>query len=458
VLAARDDLTALERVWARKPAGSAVVTAKGERFDGGRSILCSPLLYGFAPREVRADLPSEEWIRDAFLAFVRGDLASSGTRPRPAELRPEIAEEGIAELGELDDYLAMRLEEAAAIGREARRVGDGDLASAVFSVISHPALASARSQLEQSAFMAAARGTIAARERLQFMLRGCPFKDQNPLRTLAASPWPDAGELVFLMGLHALARAVEEVYAPGAEFVVLADGEIYAETFGVAREDAVAYRGRLQELRAALGLQETISVIDLVALVDDLRAASGTGFDVVTELVRDAITGFCGRGDRLGDAFEVLTRGMQWQLAADKLAVDNSLADVWDVLAAPRGDAVAPRLRPVWREVRRRAQHAAIKYAAVNLALRHFDVIAGTFPGAIRAALRPKPGRLTVRTYGAYPWNAVAVRTPGATTGREFESVPLYKLGGRGPLRQVRLRGHDAGSVMWLERVSEDRG
>lgn len=453
-----DERSKIERAWEAAPAGCAMSRTRTERFDARSSLLYSPVVYEHRKLVVEDDEFDDDWIRNAFLSFVRAEFGKGAARLPPDAIVPEIV--GRSSIG--PQVLSAYVDACEALiyadpVRALQHESSGDMVEDVFKVITHPLLGHKDNQqnLDWEEFRQTVEAQVERKERLLFVVPACPFKDQNPLRTLSGPAFPDAGDVAFLASLHTLALALYQVHPFGADWVVLADGELYAELFGVEREEARAYRERLRAFRNELNMQGTVSILDLREVIDSFRGAvGGERFDNGLERVRGALREWVDATDAVGDAFRVLVDGMRWNLASRDLLDPYPPETIWDLLTAESSDSLDAALGGCWEELHQRAVCAAIEYAAVNLMLRRFDLLNATFPGSMRATVHPKSGQLAIRAHGsAYPWNAVAFRREGADPHNAIESHPAYALAREGRLNGVYLEGYSVETPIYFERA-----
>ena len=72
-------------------------------------------------------------------------------------------------------------------------------------------------------------------ETIEFVFPAFPFKSPSNRKVLG--PLPDLGEEILLRRLDALARAIQEDYAPGAVIRVVSDGVVYGRTSYITESD-----------------------------------------------------------------------------------------------------------------------------------------------------------------------------------------------------------------------------
>ena len=101
---------------------------------------------------------------------------------------------------------------------------------------------------------------------VELVFLGFPFKCHNPTETVRRLP--DLGELAFLIRLLDIDATVKQIYPPGVNFTVLAEGNVYKDLFGASDEEVERYQERLKEFIAGLNAKETISLVDLKDVYD----------------------------------------------------------------------------------------------------------------------------------------------------------------------------------------------
>jgi pyoverdine/dityrosine biosynthesis protein Dit1 len=105
---------------------------------------------------------------------------------------------------------------------------------------------------------------------IQMILPAFPAKSPNTQKVLGTLP--DLGEEIALTFLQSLCDDIRQVYAPGAQLIICADGRIFADLVQVSDADVSAYNDVLKELITRLGTRD-LSVVNL----EDLLAT--TSFD-----------------------------------------------------------------------------------------------------------------------------------------------------------------------------------
>jgi pyoverdine/dityrosine biosynthesis protein Dit1 len=87
---------------------------------------------------------------------------------------------------------------------------------------------------------------LLAHQKITFILPGFAAKSANREKTLG--PLPDLGERLALKRLHELCKKISEIYSPGAELIICADGHVFNDLVGVSEKDLKSYSDYLRQL------------------------------------------------------------------------------------------------------------------------------------------------------------------------------------------------------------------
>ncbi|MBP2472553.1 pyoverdine/dityrosine biosynthesis protein Dit1 [Crossiella equi] len=241
----------------------------------------------------------------------------------------------------------------------------------------------------------AMRTTVAAGERIRFVLPAFPMKSPNPAKVLG--PLPDTAEELALRFLASLCERITEVYPPGAEILICADGRVFSDLIGVPDADVTAYRHALQSLVERVGhghlAQFTLDEVYTGAGHDEMRRVLAAGYGQDRESLRAEV--------RANPAALRLYRGITRFLVEDRLTPDYP------------GTKAA-----LQRDCRDRA------YEVISRSKAWGDLLGELFPTAVRLSIHPqacsadKIGILLADTPDTWltPWHSVAVETGGRFT------------------------------------------
>lgn len=432
--------TSFESVFSDAPAGHAVICRRSPAFDYYSGLQHSPHRYSVQPAQAATDeLPTEAWVWDAFMQFVRGEFGQARI-PRPAPPRPLIvpgppADEDRVMLEYLDSCEENLVYHgvAAAIAREA---GDS-VRQGLYAMITHPVLGNPANvrNVDYDALSGSIEALLEHKQRLQFVMPSFPFKDQNMFRCIGPASHVDLGEAALLARLHTLSMAMYQVHPYGVDWVILSDGLAYSEILRVEESDCRAYFENLRACRDVLDIGGSVHILDLRSLTQKIVSESGNPniFDQTAAHISRALrSGLEARSDIQG-AFAILRHGMKRNMSWKDVSSDFEWEVWWDVLQALDPADVDLSARDVALEVHNLATTAAFDYAAFNLALRFHNAISRILPSTVRATVHPKPGQVAVPKLGSeYPWNGMALIRGDSVSVDSVEVAPLYSLGSEG--------------------------
>lgn len=425
-----DRRSKLERVWEELPPGHGLGHHRTKMFDDVSGITFSPVEYEVRALGPKGSSPNGAWISAALADFVRGEFGNSipqrhtdldspeiDTLPAEPDIASRYIEQCEAELVFGDAIQAVHAARAR------------DPVDVMYEILCHDTIGNAatRKYYDEATLKGELRQRFEARERLQLVFLGFPFKDQNPFRTEAPADCPDLGEIAFLIRLHALAISLYTVHPYGVDWIIVTDGDVYEPILGYPYGSAKRYANRLREIRYDLNIQGSISFIPLSDLLSryggDGEAEAGIG-DIYDALKADDSPE--GR-----QALSTLARGLLWNYASRQATDALSRQGAWQLLNGiePQTSQIELSLR---QELTAKANDASLQYAAVNLFLKQESVIRRFFPQALRATVHPKPGQIALPQLGSvFPWNGVGVLTSGS--GRvDIGVTPLHALRRRG--------------------------
>lgn len=250
---------------------------------------------------------------------------------------------------------------------------------------------------------------------IQLLLPAMPFKDQCAFRTDAPPDHVDLGEIAFLVRMHCLALAINQMHRFDCECVIISDGTVYAPIFGVGRLDAVRYLEHLRSARDRLNLAKSIHIVDLADLVrhdDEHRRALGypTHRAIVNKIKRE-IKARLSTDDAAAAAVRTLSFGMRWNLNTRRYleAGEVEPGDLWNWLRERPSARRTERPTVLPGALSEAADEAALRYSAFNLAISYTGLLARYFPDAVRLTSHAKSGQVAAPRLGTvYPWNGVA--------------------------------------------------
>lgn len=443
--------TKLERYWAQCSGLVSLRRPRVVRFDPNACATYAPTVYEATTAEIRTDLPTDEWIAEALHAFIRTEFSEERQRhPEPDFTSPEITEIEVSDsiLHALARQVDSEIEE---ISRNFPSAGDvgrpEDLARQIYDLLCHPQVGSRVNlrHVDEAEFVASVTPKIEAQERLLLVLLGFPFKDQNRLRVNDEADQPDLGEISLLLRLYRAIQAIYQLHPYGADILVLTDGELYQEIFGVSAASVARYAEVLKAYRSNLNLQGAVSFIPLSSLVERASVPlhdepQPVGAKAVQQFIRERLQALVISNASLRVPVDHLIAGMKWNHESRKLLKDLTQKEAWEILAGAK-EEVSPSLAGRWVDLHQRASESAISYASANLMLRWLDLVRAYFPDAVRCTIHAKPGQICLtKASAAFPWNGVAWTLDWPTSIDDFEVRPWFALNQLGPLRKVTVR------------------
>lgn len=440
--------TVFEEGWANCPPGASVHQKRLQRFDRNNGIFYAPVLFDYVTIKTPDLSVQREWVSASLKQFVKGEFGESAADGQPFPSTPECRDR-VASGDEPYEYLEhceRSLVYSGYLDKLLSRV-PANMVSQIYAIIcdEHLGHKKNRRYLTEDIFRSQIEPLLREHKRLTFVFSAFPFKDQNPFRTECPPEQPDLAELALLIRLHTLSLVLWQVHPQGADWVLVCDGNAYAEIFGVSTRSVEQYRQTLVKWRNRLNLQGSVSIIDLTDLAARINGgplgSKPTGpFEQVQAAIFQALIEISNEGDaNVRQALSVLQRGMTWNLNLRDYLNHLTPEELWYVAKAiPRNDE-ATQVKRVRQEVHERAWQAAIRYAAFNLTLRHFNAFNSVLPSTLRATIHPKESQLAVPSLGnVFPWNGVAVYR-GGNNGMSVEVAALSDL--RGPHHRSALPG-----------------
>lgn len=421
------------------------------RFDPTATMTYSPMQYIGVPWELELAAPSDEWTVEALDGFVRSEFPAKPRQTLRPPAMPVIATSHYLPDGFLEAFLRDS-EDAFSIAWGNQATSPLEMATGIYDLLCDKRIGSSRNRDHNpaDAVIESLAPVIEQESRLLFILPGFPFKDQNLFRVPYEASEPDLADLSFMIRLHRLTQAIYQIHPFGADVLVLTDGSLYAEIFGVALSDADLYGRRMLSYRNQLNLQGTVSFFPLL----DLIARTTDGGSAFWNLV-DQLEGTLRRvsAERsLRPLFDSLSFGMRRNMQTRQRLEELSFSDSWSLIWGEDARLQSTQLT-IRRDLDRLVERATLRYAAVNLALKSTRLIERSFPGALRGTVHAKPGQFALAgTGGAYAWNGVAGAKDQIPRTIDDVSVKSYSELGQGHAVVDRYMFRDGHPAFFLER------
>lgn len=407
----------IERLWADYGGPFSIHQRRTICYGPQSGVSYSPVNYCLAPFKIPDFEFDQKWIKRSFCSFVREEFGIK-TAAVAAALNEWPKKEPIDVIvpwGELERIVSNSEWISRSKIKPPRNYSAETLAESMYDILCQDEFGSAKNSKnnDRDGFVSRVRDAIERKERMRIVLPGFPFKDQNVLRVCAPASSPDLADVSFLMRLFNLAEAFYQVYPYGTDVIVLSDGQLYADIFGVSRADARLYLDKMREYRDRFNLQGCVSFLDMEELVFTAlgkerfcRWKESIGA-LIHKLINDEINeGDPDETDQFRKAFYSLKAGMKRNLATQHLRSQCGPAESRAMLY----DSGEPLVRrDVGRQIDERAADAAKEYAAINLILRATNIFELFFPNAIRGTVHAKEGQFSLMGRRARcSWNGVA--------------------------------------------------
>lgn len=446
----RSAYSKIERYWATVTRPQALERHRTSVFDVEACMSMAPMRYIGQPLTFRSELPDDDWIVATLTSFVRGEFPARTSRTEPLgmpnlkhrEVGAEFLQEFLANSERLDPIL--------------KQTGSSNnprqMAETIYELLCDPRVGSKRNRRNNKveSFIADLVATIERESRLLFILPGFPFKDQNRFRVPYRAEEPDLADISFLIRLHRLTQALYQVHPYGADVLILSDGSLYGDLFGVSQESVDRYSHRLRGYRNQLNLQGTISSIPLRDLMAKPDTRGLVPLDLSEEVENRLRRLYVSMPD-LSDVFADLKAGIKRNMNSSDLLsdVDSEMARAIIYSPEPPG---APSMAKRWLQFDHLSENAAIRYAAANLTLKWLDIIMSHFPGSIRGTVHPKPGQFALAgSGGAYAWNGVALSNGWPRSIDDVKVSPFFALADHPSVVQVSF--HDGLPAFFMPDV-----
>ncbi len=421
----------IERCWNSFAGSYGLRTNRITQFDPYAAMSRSPIEYRLLPFEIGNQFPDDDWIVEAFTSFVHDEIVETDDTV-PQRFFPEK----VSDIKVSDEYLMNFLwnsEWQNIVQVELPKDNsEMEMARSIYKLLCNQAIGSSKNKKNNNfeAFAKHVLPLIAEKKRLMFVLPGFPFKDQNRFRVPFDAGCVDFSEISFLIRLHNLIQTLYQVHPFGGEALVLSDGRLYKDIFGISDEEVEEYQWRLKYYRNKLNLQGDVSIIDLKELIEraDVDGIITKLVACISESIKRHLVGT--------PSFEALVQGMKWNMNSRALLSDLSDEVTWQVIKKGKEEVESTYIDR-WEKYDEQARTAAIKYASVNLMLRWTQLIEKFFPESIRCTVHPKPNQFALTVN--YAWNGVAWSDRWPKSLENIKTVPYYSLGNQSEIYLVRL-------------------
>ncbi|MGH9840370.1 MAG: L-tyrosine/L-tryptophan isonitrile synthase family protein [Blastocatellia bacterium] len=450
-------LSKIERVWQRRIPGTSLTRRRVASFDLYSGISFSPIEYQWEPIDYSHLRPiTAEWVREAFINFVKGEFDEGRFNPEMPYV-PVVIAEADAKEGLFTDYmLSCERNLLYPYANVLVKHTEQDMTQALLQMFFDKELGNEKNRkfVNTSKFDEAVSASNERQSRLLFVLPSFAFKDQNYLRSYRSKPSEFGfGEVSLMIRLHIMSLAFYQVHPWGTDWLLATDGVFYAKMFDIDLVEAHHNFSRLRHIRNQLNLQGTVSMIDLTEIVDHYAAGCGTRYAedraTITKHLNDLATS---DQEDVANAFAALKRGMRQGQSTREIESELSLPELWAAcMWEDLPDTFSAAAKNAHQYLDAKAREIAIQYACENLLLRFHQVYDKVFPENIRTTVHPKLGQIAVPTLGScFPWNGVALLPqPDVASTDSLKVRRFYELG-RHYNELVAYRDSESQSLMFF--------
>ena len=436
--------TKIERCWSSFFGPYGLQRSRDKKYAPNSNMTFLPMQYELVRFELEDIFPDDQWIVNCFNEFVRDEFSSS-TLSYPEEKWP-IKIEKIIDVSEkyLQDFLiasdsTIMTKEAAPKDNSAE-----EIAKSIYEILCHEKIGAKQNRKNNKLndFIKGIIPAIKDKSRLLFVLPGFPFKDQNRFRVPYEPDQPDMAEIAFMIRLYKLTQSIYQVHPFGADVIVLTDGDLYKDVFGIENNKVKNYHRKLIEYRNKFNLQGTLSFISLKDMLD---RASDTliPWNMINHIKVRLNKIIENNYSYIEENFNILRQGMKWNLNSRNIINTDGDKECWNIICGKRDVIESECGLNTWDIIHKRGKDMAIEYAATNLMLRRTDLIRKFFPDAIRGTVHPKPGQFGLAGNTTYAWNGIAWSNSWPESADDIKVKSYWQLSECNSIKQVVLENRD---------------
>lgn len=429
--------TKIERYWSSFWGPYSLTRSRTIEYAYNSNMTFIPLQYSLSRFNLCDTLPDKKWIVENFISLVRTEFSDKQQKipsKWPIKVNKTIF------LG--DDFInniSANSEFVIYINRDRKDCDEHvSIAEDVYYLLCNPKLGDKNNayNVDKESFIKRFTLELSENKRLLFVLPGFPFKDQNRFRVPYHADEPDMAEIAFMLRLYRLTQSLYQEHPFGADIVVLTDGELYCNLFGVDPDDVEKYHNKLIYYRNKLNLQATVSFISIKEMID--RANETGTIDKIMSHIKNVLMQVleCGDSNEFMLAFNTLKKGMKWNMNSKSNVIMIDDIACWDIICSERSVVPSEYLK-IWDEIDKRATEVALEYSAINLMLKNTSLIQCFFPDSIRGTVHPKPEQFGLAGSPSYAWNGVAWSKKWPHTIDDFHVCAIKDLSNESVINQV---------------------
>jgi pyoverdine/dityrosine biosynthesis protein Dit1 len=238
-------------------------------------------------------------------------------------------------------------------------------------------------------------------EKIVLVLPSFPVKCYNPLK--CDRKMPDLAELRCLTKMYQLCREIEELYAPGAKVVLIADGLVYAPIFGEPDKVALEYRLVVEQFITQLDIGKYVEMDDMEYLrerrMDEYLEVRQNAEKEIKQIWADETN---------SEMVKSLLENTMGNINLTMYSRD-ALRNLFFSDTVTTSEHVDLK-----NDVQTRATKSAFEYMVFLRTINTMDLVMTSYPHAIRVTCHPKPGQIGVHMLEScatfnFPWNGVGV-------------------------------------------------
>jgi L-tyrosine isonitrile synthase len=247
---------------------------------------------------------------------------------------------------------------------------------------------------------------IEKNEPITFVLPSFPFKCPNLTKVRRRSP--DMAEILCLSRMYEICTVISLFYAPGAKFVIIADGQVYKDMFGVTSYEANRYRDLSNLHIEKLQFGDKIEIVDMLDLIhsdlsryEDYKSRLLPNFSKWWEYHKD--------GDRIKSLIDACTANVasNTHVTQDLIRLGTSR-----VFSEVQNFKIIEVINQIRLKVKGRAEKCAFEYAFFLHTLKEMNLVLSKYPNALRCTVHPKPKQWGLHLVNSrnhiFPWHGAA--------------------------------------------------
>lgn len=214
---------------------------------------------------------------------------------------------------------------------------------------------------------------IAQEQPIEFVFNAFPFKCHNPFET--ARRTPDLGEIAFLQRLADINETVRQIYSPGVNFTVLAEGQTFGHLFGANTEEIEKYQRRLKEFSQNMNLGGVVEIVDFMEIVDGTQDFLSRCKKHESEI----------NGDDIRELIPVMMRSLP-------IMENIKMRDLLAIFGNVSINSLSEKQQDILQNLSDEARQLAIGYLSIQRTKKEYDLIREIYPDHLYVTTLPRVG------------------------------------------------------------------